>query len=99
RIRSKNRPALCRFTKIIELARDFGNACVEYGPGKSAGLPQDFSCLLRVAVRLITKAPAVTVDLNATLHDRGPGDQDVVRRRDRAVTLIGAKVGKLRAEC
>ena len=49
-------------------------------------------------MRLVAKAPAFAIDLNAALHDRRPGDQDIVRRRDRAVTLIGAKMGKLSAK-
>src|SRR4029077_20140734 len=34
----------------------------------------------------------------ATLHDGGPGDQNIVRRRDRAVALIGAEGSELGAE-
>ena len=61
-------------------------------------LSQYLGCLLRVATRLIAEAAAISVDLKAALHDDRPADQDVVRHRHRAVTLIGAKVSELSAE-
>ena len=52
----------------------------------------------RIAERLVGEAAPLRVDLKAALHDRRPGDQDVVRRRDRAVPLIAGEMREPRAE-
>ena len=63
------------------------------------GWRKNFRGLLGVALRFIAEPQTVAIDLNAALHDRGPGDQDIVRCRHRAVALIGAEVRQLGAEC
>src|SRR5665811_2562518 len=60
---------------------------------------KDVRGLFGIAPRFIAETPAVAVDLNATLHNHGPGDQNIMRRRERPVALIGAEISKLRAEC
>src|SRR5580704_17531496 len=88
-----------RIAKILELPRHRCNLSIEYDPSNLAGLAKNFRGLLGISLRFIAEPQAVAIDLNSTLHDGGPGDQDIVRRRDRAVALIGAEVRQFGAEC
>src|SRR5262245_31050710 len=98
RIETKNCAGVFRFAEILELSCHFRYSCIEYIPHESARLSQDLGGLLRVATGLVTEAAAVAIHLDASFHDNGPGDQDVMRRRQGAMTLIGAEMGQLRAE-
>ena len=91
-------PARSAVLKILELPRRCGNAGVEDVPGDCAGLAQNFCGLLRIAARLVAKASALRIDLDAALHDHRLRDQDVMRCRDRPVSLVGARTGKPGAE-
>src|SRR6516165_5735377 len=84
--------------KILELSRHSSNLCVENVPGDSVRLAENFCGLLGIAACFVAKAPASRIDLEATLHDHRPGNQDVMRRGDRALTLVGAEIRKLGAE-
>ena len=87
-----------RVAEILELPRHRCNARIEYAPGDLTGLAKNFCGLLGIALRFIAEPQPVAIDLNAALHDRGPGDQNIVRCRDRAVALIGAEVREFRTK-
>jgi hypothetical protein len=53
--------------KFLELPRHCGNAGVEDVPSGCAGLAQNFCSLLGIAARLVAKAPALRIDLDAAL--------------------------------
>src|SRR6266478_629760 len=84
--------------KILELPRHSCNVRVEDVPGDSVRLAENFCGLLGIAARFVAKAPASRIDLDAALHHHRPGNQDVMRRGDRTVTLVGAKIRKFSAE-
>ena len=94
----KTAPARSACLKVFELSSYRRDPRIKDIPRNGARLFQYFGGLLRISTRLITEAAAISVNLNAALHDDCPTDQDVVRRRHRAMTLIGAKVSELRTE-
>src|SRR5262249_2910445 len=94
-IGDKHRTSAFRSLKVLKLPRDDGNACVEDIPGYSTRLAQHFRGLLGVTASFITEPPALCVDLKTACHDHRPGDQDIVRGRNRTVALIGPQTGKL----
>src|SRR6266478_7050246 len=85
--------------QILELPRYSSNVCVENVPSDSARLAEHFCGLLGIAACFVAKALASRIDLEAALHDHRPGNQDVMRRGDRTVTLVGAKIRKFSTEC
>ena len=84
--------------KVLELTRHVSNSIVENAPGDFSRLAQDVRRLLGVTPRLVSKAPPLPVDLEAASHDDRPSDQNILRCRDRTVSLIGAKVSQISAE-
>ena len=98
RLRGDQRALLLGVAEILELPRDAGDAFVENIERNAARLTQHLRRGFRIAERLVVKAPALAVHLEAALGDRRPGDQDVVRGRDRAVALIAGKRGHARTE-
>src|ERR1700724_1506597 len=73
--------------------------CVEDVPGDPTRLAENFCGLLGIAACFVAKALASRIDLKATLHDHRPGNEDIMRRGDRTVTLVGAKIRKFSTEC
>ena len=80
-IEAKNCASIFRFAEILELSCHLRYSCVEDIPHESARLSQDLGGLLRVATGFVTEAAAVAIHLDASFHDNGPGDQDVMRSR------------------
>ena len=93
-----DRAGLLGVAEILELPRHRRDARVEDAPGNSARLAQNLRRLFGIALQFVAEAPALAIDLNAALHDHRPGDQNVVRRRQRTVALIGAEMCELRAK-
>src|SRR6185437_5376128 len=77
---------------ILEIAAQRVDAFVIDAPSDAARLRQYRDRLLGVAEMFVGKARARGVDLESALHHQRPGDKNVMRRRNRAVTLIGAHI-------
>src|SRR5215472_10160146 len=90
-VRNQYRTGAFRIFEVLELSRYRGNSCVENIPGHCPGLAEHFRGLFGISARFVTEPAAPRIDLKAALHDHGPGDQDIVRGRNRTVALIGAK--------
>ena len=84
--------------EIRELARDLGNARVKDRPRHPAGLGQHGLRRLGITLGLVPEPAAFGVHLNPALGHHRPGDQDPVRVRDVAVSLIRAQVIRRGAE-
>ena len=61
-------------------------------------LREDMRRLLGIALRLVGKAVRIRVHLDAAFGDGRPGDQDAVRLRNRAVSLIAGEMTAGRGE-
>jgi hypothetical protein len=67
-------------------------------PCHASRLAQDGQAGFGVADVLVGEALAALVHLDAALGHQRPGHEDAVRRGDRAVSLVGGHVHRLRAE-
>lgn len=98
RVATKNGANALGPAEIFELPRHLGGGRIKHIEGHAAGLAQLFRRLFEITVRFVAETAALRIDLDATLHDHRPIDQDGTERRHRAVTPIGAEMRKFGAE-